>query len=145
LVVEIFLAKPKLGRKFFRPEAKEAQLAAAGSLLHMLTNSTNSSTYSSARFETTTESTNSSYLSSLEFDLKMSNFVGLLQSFCKRENYDGPHYSEILVEGPAHQKSFAVQCIVNDQKTVGKGSSKKLAKQQAAEFMWEALKAHRDQ
>lgn len=51
-----------------------------------------------------------------------------------------PTYETTCEEGLPHERQFTITCCVFKYQEVGSGKSKKLAKRQAANKMWEKLK-----
>lgn len=64
-----------------------------------------------------------------------------LQEYLQSRRLDLPIYKVETVEGEAHQQLFIVSCKVEgmDQKTLGKGTSRRRAEQDAAQLMLKAL------
>lgn len=62
-----------------------------------------------------------------------------LQEYLQSKNIDKPHYEELAIIGPDHNKQFEVSCTVSGKLTTAKGSSKKKAEQAAAEAMLDKL------
>ena len=65
----------------------------------------------------------------------------LLQEYLQSHRLPLPHYTVIAIEGEAHQQIFTVRCQVDglEQKTLGKGTSRRRAEQEAAQAMLEVL------
>ncbi len=62
------------------------------------------------------------------------NWKALLQDYCQKKFQKPPLYKVMSESGPDHQKSFTISVIINDEELgIGKGTSKKIAQQQAAE------------
>lgn len=62
------------------------------------------------------------------------NWKALLQDFCQRNYQSTPHYKVLSEIGPDHQKEYEVVVLVENRELGrGKGSSKKIAQQSAAE------------
>ncbi len=62
-----------------------------------------------------------------------------LQEYQQSHGCDKPHYEQLGVSGPDHDKKFEVRCHIGDKTTTAKGSSKKKAEQAAAEAMLKLL------
>nr|CAD7424081.1 unnamed protein product [Timema monikensis] len=67
------------------------------------------------------------------------NPIGMLQEICMSRRWPPPSYDLTSEEGLPHERLFTIQCTVFKQKETGTGKSKKLAKRQAANKMWEKL------
>ncbi len=67
------------------------------------------------------------------------DFKSYLQEITQKEYKLIPVYTLLKSEGPEHDKTFTVECRVNEITTVAKGKSKKAAEQQAAREMLKAL------
>ncbi|EKD73426.1 MAG: hypothetical protein ACD_45C00321G0009 [uncultured bacterium] len=63
-----------------------------------------------------------------------------LQEYLQRHHLSLPVYEVEALEGEAHQQTFVVSCTVQDQKVLGKGTSRRRAEQAAAENMLEIIK-----
>ncbi len=63
------------------------------------------------------------------------NFKAVLQEFTQGEGMGLPEYRTVTEEGPAHQRTFHIEVLINEE-IVGKGSghSKKEAQQMAAKM-----------
>jgi ribonuclease-3 len=75
----------------------------------------------------------------LENAVTYKDFKSYLQEITQREYKVLPKYRVVKAEGPEHDKTFTVECQVNDITTYGKGKSKKAAEQDAAREMLKAL------
>lgn len=66
-----------------------------------------------------------------------------LQEFLQSRSSDLPQYEVTNIEGEPHQRTFYVECYVTllNTKTRGKGSSRRLAEQQAADRAIELLES----
>lgn len=66
----------------------------------------------------------------------------LLQEYLQSKRVSLPVYSVDSIEGEAHQQRFTVSCSVEDMslKTVGTGTSRRRAEQEAAQAMLDELK-----
>ena len=63
------------------------------------------------------------------------NFKAILQEYTQGEGFDLPIYMVIREEGPAHNKTFEIEVIINEEICgFGSGKSKKEAQQKAAEM-----------
>lgn len=65
----------------------------------------------------------------------------LLQEYLQGHRLPLPHYKVIATEGEAHQQLFTVRCQVDglEHKSLGKGTSRRRAEQEAAQAMLEVL------
>ena len=65
-----------------------------------------------------------------------------LQEYLQGKRLSLPVYTVELTEGEAHQQVFVVSCVIEDihKKTLGKGTSRRRAEQEAAEIMLGTLK-----
>lgn len=68
------------------------------------------------------------------------NPVGLLQEMCMSRHWPPPKYSMEGEEGLPHEREFTIVCSILKYRQVGQGKSKKLAKRQAAQKMWQVLR-----
>jgi ribonuclease-3 len=75
----------------------------------------------------------------LEKAVTYKDFKSYLQEITQREFKLLPQYRMVKAEGPEHDKTFTVECKVNQLKTYGTGKSKKAAEQEAAKEMLKAL------
>ena len=66
-----------------------------------------------------------------------------LQEWLQSRKYALPQYSVIATHGAAHDQRFEVECIVQelDLRTVGRGTSRRDAEQEAAQMAFERLQA----
>jgi ribonuclease III len=66
-----------------------------------------------------------------------------LQEWLQSRKYALPQYSVIATRGAAHDQRFEVECVVRelDLRTVGTGTSRRLAEQEAARMAFERLHA----
>ena len=66
-----------------------------------------------------------------------------LQEWLQSRKYALPQYSVIATRGAAHDQRFEVECVVRelDLRTVGTGTSRRLAEQEAARLAFERLHA----
>ena len=64
-----------------------------------------------------------------------------LQEWLQSRKYALPQYSVIATRGAAHDQRFEVECVVRelDLRTVGTGTSRRLAEQEAARMAFERL------
>jgi ribonuclease-3 len=67
----------------------------------------------------------------------------LLQEWLQSRKYALPQYNVIATRGAAHDQRFEVECVVRelDLRTVGSGSSRRVAEQEAARAAFERLQA----
>lgn len=71
-----------------------------------------------------------------------TNYKGRLQELIQDRHRVTPVYRTIAVAGPAHERTFTVEVVVNGQRLgVGSGSSKRAAQQDAAQHALEQLAA----
>jgi RISC-loading complex subunit TARBP2 len=124
---------------------KEAKHAAAKALIDKLTGLNLSDTFyqqqktfnanGSPGVAATTNNTN--------FDEKnqMGNPIGVLQEFCMSKHWPPPQYEVEVEVGLPHERQFTIGCLVLKFREVGMGKSKKIAKRQAAQKMWERLQS----
>jgi ribonuclease-3 len=71
-----------------------------------------------------------------------TNYKGRLQELTQERFRVTPAYNTISVEGPAHDRVFTIEVVVNGQQYgVGSGSSKRVAQQKAAQRALERLAA----
>ncbi|CRL02681.1 CLUMA_CG015794, isoform A [Clunio marinus] len=125
---------------------KEAKHAAAKALIDKLTGLNLSDTFyqqqksfasngSGGALNTSSSSTN--------FDEKnqMGNPIGVLQEFCMSKHWPPPQYEVEVEVGLPHERQFTIGCLVLKFREVGMGKSKKIAKRQAAQKMWERLQS----
>ena len=66
-----------------------------------------------------------------------------LQEWLQSRKYALPQYSVIATRGAAHDQRFEVECVVRELelRTVGTGTSRRLAEQEAARMAFERLRA----
>ncbi len=76
-------------------------------------------------------------LQSLSFSTNHKDPKTKLQEYLQSLHLSLPTYSVESVEGESHQQTFVVSCCVEgvSQKALGKGTSRRRAEQEAAEFM----------
>jgi ribonuclease-3 len=68
------------------------------------------------------------------------NFKSQLLEYAQSKKMDTPSYSVVKEEGPHHNKIFTIQVLIDGQNYgVGKGKSKKIAEQNAAELAFKKL------
>jgi len=67
----------------------------------------------------------------------------LLQEYLQSQRFSLPLYTVEIIEGEAHQQQFTVSCQVDgiDEKTYGKGTSRRRAEQDAALAMLKTVKS----
>jgi len=75
----------------------------------------------------------------LESAVTYKDFKSYLQEITQKEFKVVPTYTLLKSEGPEHDKTFTVECRVNELRTVATGKSKKSAEQQAAKEMLKVL------
>ncbi|MFV1921782.1 MAG: ribonuclease III [Methylotenera sp.] len=59
-----------------------------------------------------------------------------LQEYLQSKKIDLPHYSVCSIEGEAHAQTFSVTCVIDklNISTIGEGTSRRIAEQQAAKI-----------
>jgi ribonuclease III len=64
-----------------------------------------------------------------------------LQEFLQSKKIELPDYNVVVIEGEAHAQSFKVECVIQSLKisTVGEGTSRRNAEQQAAQIALEVI------
>lgn len=67
------------------------------------------------------------------------NPIGWLQEMCMARRWPPPTYETEKEVGLPHERQFTIACSVLKYREVGKGKSKKIAKRQAAQRMWQRL------
>uniref|UniRef100_A0A182P4B9 DRBM domain-containing protein n=1 Tax=Anopheles epiroticus TaxID=199890 RepID=A0A182P4B9_9DIPT len=67
------------------------------------------------------------------------NPIGWLQEMCMARRLPPPTYETETEEGLPHERQFTIACVVLNYREVGEGKSKKIAKRQAAQKMWQRL------
>jgi len=70
------------------------------------------------------------------------DYKSYLQEVTQKFFNERPNYETIDERGPEHQKTYVVKCTFRDFVTIGEGSSKKQAEQEAAKKMIEKLEAY---
>lgn len=68
----------------------------------------------------------------------------LLQEYLQSRKLNLPKYSVIITSGEAHQQQFHVECVIPKFKirTIGEGSSRRSAEQEAAKLAYEEIHSH---
>jgi RISC-loading complex subunit TARBP2 len=121
---------------------KEAKHAAAKALIDKLTGMNISDQFyqQKGNFNANGSSTAQSN-SSATFDEnnQMGNPIGVLQELCMQKHWPAPKYEVEVEIGLPHERQFTIACTVLKFREVGTGKSKKIAKRQAAQKMWERL------
>lgn len=124
---------------------KEAKHAAAKALIDKLTglNLSDSFYQQPKSFASNGSSVAATTTSSSNFDEKnqMGNPIGVLQEFCMSKHWPPPLYEVEVEVGLPHERQFTIGCLVLKLREVGQGKSKKIAKRQAAQKMWERLQS----
>lgn len=69
------------------------------------------------------------------------NPVGILQELAQQRLLRPPEYVVVMETGPCHNKKFSVTCRLEDMIETGHGSSKKMAKKEAAERILEKFQS----
>lgn len=72
-------------------------------------------------------------------DEPTGNPIGWLQEMCMARRWPPPLYEMEMEEGLPHERQFTIACVVLKYHEVGEGKSKKIAKRQAAQKMWQRL------
>uniref|UniRef100_A0A182MT42 DRBM domain-containing protein n=1 Tax=Anopheles culicifacies TaxID=139723 RepID=A0A182MT42_9DIPT len=67
------------------------------------------------------------------------NPIGWLQEMCMSRRWAPPMYKTETEKGLPHERQFTIACVVKQYQEVGEGKSKKIAKRQAAQKMWQRL------
>lgn len=111
---------------------KEAKHAAAKALIDKLTG-TNFSDQQTANLTVKSENANQGD------DEPTGNPIGWLQEMCMARRWPPPAYETEMEVGLPHERQFTIACTVLSYREVGKGKSKKIAKRQAAQRMWQRL------
>ena len=65
-----------------------------------------------------------------------------LQEYLQGKKIELPEYGVVSIEGEAHAQTFKIECVIQKLhiSTVGEGTSRRVAEQQAAQFALEAIK-----
>jgi ribonuclease-3 len=65
----------------------------------------------------------------------------LLQEFLQGKKIAVPEYAVVQTSGEAHAQTFVVECFVQkfDIRTIGEGTSRRLAEQKAAQLAMQAV------
>ena len=65
-----------------------------------------------------------------------------LQEYLQGKKIELPDYKVVSIEGEAHAQTFKMQCVIEKMHitTVGEGTSRRIAEQQAAQLALEAIK-----
>jgi ribonuclease-3 len=65
-----------------------------------------------------------------------------LQEYLQGKKIDLPDYNVVSIEGEAHAQTFKMECVIEKLNitTVGEGTSRRIAEQQAAQLALEAIK-----
>uniref|UniRef100_A0A1Q3F446 Putative staufen n=1 Tax=Culex tarsalis TaxID=7177 RepID=A0A1Q3F446_CULTA len=72
-------------------------------------------------------------------DEPSGNPIGWLQEMCMARRWPPPTYETEMEVGLPHERQFTIACAVLKYREIGKGKSKKIAKRQAAQRMWQKL------
>jgi ribonuclease-3 len=79
-------------------------------------------------------------ITAIDLNKTKDNFKAVLQEFTQAEELGLPDYKTIEEKGPPHNKTFIIECWVNDEMIgVGRGKSKKAAQQEAAKMALQTL------
>ena len=65
-----------------------------------------------------------------------------LQEYLQGKKIELPDYKLVTIEGEAHEQTFKMECVIEKLNitTIGEGSSRRVAEQQAAQLALEAIK-----
>ena len=65
-----------------------------------------------------------------------------LQEYLQGKKIELPDYNVVSIEGEAHAQTFKIECMIQKLRisTVGEGTSRRIAEQQAAQFALEVIK-----
>lgn len=65
-----------------------------------------------------------------------------LQEYLQGKKFELPDYKVVSIEGEAHAQTFKMECVIEKMNitTVGEGTSRRIAEQQAAQLALEAIK-----
>jgi ribonuclease III len=68
-----------------------------------------------------------------------------LQEYLQGKKVDLPDYKVVSIEGEAHAQTFKIECVIEkfDITTLGEGTSRRIAEQQAAQLALEKIKNDR--
>ncbi|BFF93770.1 interferon-inducible double-stranded RNA-dependent protein kinase activator A homolog [Drosophila madeirensis] len=72
-------------------------------------------------------------------DKIVGNPIGLLQELCMQRRWPPPSYDTVTAMGLPHERLFTIACTILQNREIGKGKSKKIAKRLAAHKMWSHL------
>ncbi|XP_034134645.1 interferon-inducible double-stranded RNA-dependent protein kinase activator A homolog isoform X5 [Drosophila guanche] len=72
-------------------------------------------------------------------DKIVGNPIGLLQELCMQRRWPPPSYDTVTQMGLPHERLFTIACTILQNREIGKGKSKKIAKRLAAHKMWSHL------
>ncbi|XP_030376859.1 interferon-inducible double-stranded RNA-dependent protein kinase activator A homolog isoform X2 [Scaptodrosophila lebanonensis] len=72
-------------------------------------------------------------------DKIVGNPIGWLQEMCMQRRWPPPSYETETEVGLPHERLFTIACTIVNNREVGKGKSKKIAKRLAAHKMWTRL------
>lgn len=64
------------------------------------------------------------------------NCINKLQEISMKDGYALPLYNNERILGPHHKREFEIDCVWRSERTTGGGRSKKDAKLDAAQRMW---------
>lgn len=111
---------------------KEAKHAAAKALIDKLAGTSFGETHTGGLNVKTEAGTDGE-------DELSGNPIGWLQEMCMARRWPPPTYETEMEVGLPHERQFTIACAVLKYREVGKGKSKKIAKRQAAQRMWQRL------
>ncbi|XP_035915091.1 interferon-inducible double-stranded RNA-dependent protein kinase activator A homolog B-like [Anopheles stephensi] len=110
---------------------KEAKQAAAKALIDKLTGSSFHDFPGAYAHEEVQDANNE--------EEPTGNPIGWLQEMCMARRWPPPTYETETEKGLPHERQFTIACVVLKHREVGEGKSKKIAKRQAAQKMWQRL------
>lgn len=120
---------------------KDAKQAAAKALIDQLAGVTVSNEfYFSPRLQSSTSRSSTLKPSKVpRHNIEIRNFVGAVLDYAAQKKLNEPVYELETETGPAQDKHFTVRCTFDNLTSSGSGATKKIAKQQAGEDMWNLI------
>lgn len=119
---------------------KEAKHAAAKALIDKLTGSSFHEHPGAFMNAVKLDTSSTVHSNSIQTeDEPTGNPIGWLQEMCMARRWPPPTYETETEEGLPHERQFTIACVVLKYREVGEGKSKKIAKRQAAQKMWQRL------
>lgn len=118
---------------------KESKHAAAKALIDKLTGLNISDQFYQSKGSSNTSDAANANTTSFDEKNSLSNPIGMLQEFCMQKHWPPPQYQVEVEVGRPHEKEFSIRCTVLKFCEIGTGKSKKIAKRQAAEKLFERL------